>query len=108
MIPNSEMNLRFRSECGCRAVMTDAERVNVRVGIIGPGPEAVALCRQCWTGLATSLLAATDVTQLKMDLLPQSPPMTDAQRQRYEKLCMRCNWLSTHLNDPALKEPNPN
>jgi hypothetical protein len=94
-------------DCGVRPAMKEEECANVRVGMIRPGPEGPTMCRQCWTGMVTSLVASTDVTQLKLDLLPKPPPMTHAQRERYEKICMRCNWLSWRLNNPALKEPNP-
>jgi hypothetical protein len=78
-------------------------RVHLLRGILSRLEE----CERCWTGMATSLLASTDVTQLKLDLLPNPPPMTEEQRARYEKICMRCSWLSWRLNNPALKEPNP-
>jgi len=62
--------------------MTEEECANVRVGMIRPGPEGPTMCRQCWTGMVTSLVASTDVTQLKLDLLPKPRPMIDAQRER--------------------------
>jgi hypothetical protein len=87
--------------------MTEQERATVRVGMIAPGDEGLNMCSQCWTGMATSLLASTDVTQLKLDLLPKPPPMTQAERERYDKICMRCSFLSWRDKNPALKELNP-
>jgi hypothetical protein len=87
--------------------MTEEECANLRVGIIRPGPEGLTMCERCWTGMATSLIAYSDVTQLKVDLLPKPPPMSEEQRKRFEKMCMRCNWLAWRQNNPALKEPNP-
>jgi hypothetical protein len=111
--PSNLLERKLCCNCNVREVMTEEERANCKVGIICLGEEWTTMCRQCWTGMATSLIAYTDIANFKLALLPGSKPMTEAQRREWWEhsggACMRCasraDWQN--IDDPALKGPNP-